>query len=236
MVVPGRWLVVMVAALGMTAGCHRTFKGSAVQPNPLEQPLETLRVSEPIVIVTHDMELARPRPAGPGAMTALVVNQPYDLLNIARFTVVSRDRLRFHVQIEHKWKDYADVGGWRAWIVDSKGRRYLPEEIEARKPDLIVHMWDYEIRSVRRNAGMSGDGPVGDIVAVNNDGYKDRQPLGSMSLFRGRGDYVFHGRDIFTPDLRWITLVVERNGMAFTFTWKFADPGPASTDERVVAR
>ena len=65
MAVPWRWLVVMVA-LGTTAACHRTFKGTAVQPNPLRQPLETLRVSEPIVIVTKDMELNKPRPAGPG--------------------------------------------------------------------------------------------------------------------------------------------------------------------------
>ncbi len=224
MVVSWRGLVVVVAALGMTAGCHRTFKGTAVQPNPLDQPLETLRISEPIVIVTHDIELSRPRPAGLGGAT-LMVREPYDLKNVASFSVVSRDRLRFHVQLEHKWKEYADLGTWQAWIVDSKGRRYLPEQIDSRKPDLIVHMWDYEVRSVRRDAGMSGDGPVGNITSVNDDGYRDRQPLGSMSLFRGRGDYVFHARDIFTPDLRWITLVVERNGVAFTFTWKFTDDG-----------
>ncbi|HTM23332.1 MAG TPA: hypothetical protein VL172_22575 [Kofleriaceae bacterium] len=221
--------MVVVVALGTAAGCHRTFKGSAVQPNPLRQPLETLRVSEPITIVTRDMELVRPRPAGAGSMAALIHNEPYNLENRASFTVVSRDRLRFHVQLEHKWKDYADVGGWQAWIMDSRGRRYLPEEIEARKPDLVVFMWDVEVRSVSRNA-------FGDITSVADDGYKNRQPLGSMSLFRGRGDYVFHGRDIFTPDLRWITLIVERPGMAFTFTWKFDDSAGTSDPRQVVTR
>jgi hypothetical protein len=221
----------VVMALGGTVACHRTFKGSAVQPNPLRQPLETLRISEPITIVTRDIELVKPRAAGPGAMASLVHNEPYHLQNKASFTVVSRDRLRFHVQLEHKWKAYADLGEWQAWIMDSKGRRYLPEEIDSRKPDLIVFMWDYEIRSVRRNA--SG---MGDIVSMSDDGYKNRQPLGSMSLFRGRGDYVFYARDIFTPDIEWIRLIVERRGMAFTFTWKFADPPGTSSAHRVVAR
>ena len=85
-------------------------------------------------------------------MASVIHNEPYDLENRASFTVVSRDRLRFHVQIEHKWKEYADLEGWQAWIIDSRGRRYLPEQIDSRKPDLIVFMWDQEIRSVRRNA------------------------------------------------------------------------------------
>jgi hypothetical protein len=230
MAVPWRWLVVVVGVLGSGAGgCHRTFKGSAVQPNPLRQPLETLRISEPITIVTQDMELTRPEPAAPGAMASVIVNRPVKLHNIASFTVVSRDRLRFHVQFEHKWKEYADLEGWQAWIIDSRGRRYLPEQIDSRKPDLIVFMWDQEVRSVRRNA-------FGDITSMADDGYKNRQPLGSMSMFRGRGDYVFYGRDIFTPDIRWMTLIVERRGMAFTFTWKFADPPGTSGPRGVVAR
>jgi signal peptidase I len=139
--------------------------------------------------------------------------------------------LRFHVQLEHKWKEYADLGGWQAWILDSRGRRYLPEQIDSRKPDLVVFMWDQEVRSVSRNYGDRGD-----IVSMADDGYKNRQPLGSLSMFRGRGDYVFYARDIFTPDIRWITLIVERRGMAFTFTWKFADPPGTSSPRRVVAR
>jgi len=241
MVVVRRMTVVVIAALAGAAGCHRTFKGTAVQPNPLRQPLETLRVSEPIVVITHDMELNVPRPiTGPPPNgrpgTSYLRTEPYDLRNIASFTVVSRDRLRFHVQLEHKWQEYADLAEWQAWILDSRGRRWLPEQIESRKPKVVVEMWDYEVQSVQRNS-------FGDIVAVNEDGYRNRQPLGSLALFRGQGDYVFHGQDIFTPDLRWIMLVVERNGMAFTFTWKFADeatsPGPraASTlPERRVMR
>lgn len=211
--------LVIVAALLLAPGCHRVFKGKVTQPNPLAQPNETLRESEPITIVTGDMELYMPQPAE-GYGGSLMRNQRYPLQNRASFTVVSRDRLRFHVQLEHKWRDYANLNGWQAWIVDDKGRRYLPEAVEANDASHVVHMWDYETRSVQRDR--TG---YGDIVAINQDGHKRRQTLGSLSVFRGRGDYVFYDRNIFTPDVKWITLVVERRGVAFTFTWRFTDDG-----------
>lgn len=217
----------MVGALSMTAGCHREFKGDVTQPNPLASPTETLRESEAITIVTGDMDLYVPRQDPEQQNGSLSKNDRYPLINRASFTVVSRDRLRFHVQIEHKWQEYADLNSWQAWIVDDKGRRYLPEAIEARDAKHVVSMWDREVRSVRRNQ-------FGDITHIANDGFKRRQTLGSLSVFRGLGDYVFYARDIFTPDVKRLTLVVERSGVAFTFTWKFdedgnptAVPGPA---------
>ena len=62
-------------------------------------------------------------------------------------------------------------------------------------------------------------------MQINNDGYKDRQPLGNLSVFRGRGDYVFYRRDIFGPDVRSMSLSLTRSGVTFKFTWKFADDG-----------
>ncbi|HUH06118.1 MAG TPA: hypothetical protein VML75_29215 [Kofleriaceae bacterium] len=211
--------LVVIAALLAAPGCHRVFKGKVTQPNPLSQPNETLRISEPITIITGDMELNMPQPAE-GYGGSLMRNQRYPLQNRASFTVVSRDRLRFHVQLEHKWRDYANLKGWQAWIIDDKGRKYLPEAVEADDARHVVHMWDYETRSVQRDS--SG---YGDIVAINQDGHKRRQTLGSLSVFRGRGDYVFYDRNIFTPDVKSITLVVERRGVAFTFTWRFVDEG-----------
>jgi len=207
--------LVLAAALCCGAGCHKVFRGRATQPNPLSHPNETLRVSEPITIVTGDMELEVPRPPGVGN-ASLLKKDRYPLKNVASFTVVSRDRLRFHVQLEHKWEEWADLHNWDASIVDSEGRRFVPERVERGDPKVVVFMWDYEVRSYRRDS-------FGDIAHVNNDGHRRRQPLGSLSLFRGKGDYVFYSRDIFTPDTKWITLVVERPGMAFAFTWKFAD-------------
>jgi hypothetical protein len=210
----GAWLVGAVVALGTVAGCHRTFHGSVSQPNPLLHPHEMLRESEPITIVTGDMELEAPRVQG------VLRRQRWPLNNVAAFTVVSRDRLRFHVQIEHKWSEWAMVDSWTAYLIDDRGRRYLPEAIERVSDAHVVMMWDYETRSVRRNA-------FGDIVAIADDGHRRRNPLGSLSVFRGRGDVVFYAHDLFTPDVRSLTLVLERTGVAFAFTWRFAEDAPA---------
>ena len=76
--------------------------------------------------------------------------------------------------------------------------------------------YERERRTAKRNA-------FGDIIQINDDGYKDRQPLGSLSVFRGRGDFVFYSRDIFGPEVRWMTLELSRSGITFRYTWKFTD-------------
>ena len=101
-------------------------------------------------------------------------------------------------------------------------------------------MWDFETRSVRYSQGYDSQGNGrGNITGIANDGYKHPNHLGNLSVFRGQGDFVFYSRDIFTPRLKWMTLVVERRGVAFTFTWKFVDdrPDTAAVDtEQIAAR
>ena len=80
-------LALLVVAASAT-GCSRTFKGVAVQPNPLVDQAETLRESEKITIVRGDMELLEPEAARPAQRATLVHNHKYPLLNEARFTVV----------------------------------------------------------------------------------------------------------------------------------------------------
>jgi hypothetical protein len=219
---PSGVLGLVLGGLAAAGGCSRTFQSSVTQPNPLSQPLETLRESEEIVIVTGDMELNVPR-GGTNSGGAVLVDDRYPLMNAARFTVVSRDRLRFHLQLEHKWQEWTDVKGWDAWLEDDQGRRYEPQEIDQRSDKHIVKMWDYEQRSAVRD-------DFGDIVHINNDGYKRRQTLGSLSVFRGRGDLVFYHRNIFNPRVKSLTLHLERQGTHFEFKWRFAD------DHRVALR
>src|SRR4029079_17369351 len=147
------------------------------------QPLETLRESEELIIVTGDMELNVPR-GGSNSGGSVLVDDRYPLMNTARFTVISKDRLRFHIRLEHKWQEWTELSGWSAYLEDDQGRRYDPAEIDQRSDRHIVKMWDYERRSAVRD-------DFGDIVRVNNDGYKRRQTLGSLSVFRGQGDLVF---------------------------------------------
>jgi hypothetical protein len=209
-------VTVVVALVGGAVGCNKTLRASVTQPNPLAHPNEILYQSEPVEIITRDMELVAPRPDDGAGDAHLLIPEKMPLHNIARFTIVSRDRLRFHLQIEHKWEEWADVSTWRAHLIDDRGRVYRPEAVEKSSDKHVVVMWDMETRSVQRNR-------FGDIVRVNSDGWKRRQPLGSLSLFRGRGDFVFYAKDLFHRDVRSLTLVVDRGSMAFQFTWKFTD-------------
>jgi hypothetical protein len=208
-------VIALATALG-AAGCARTFSAEVRQPNPLEAANETLRESEPVIIVTGDMELEQPRAPEPTQRVTVARNKRYPLENVATFTLVSRDRLRFHLQIEHKWKEWADPTSWEVYLVDDQGHEYLPESVEHANTKHLVSMWDREQRTARRNI-------YGDVVAINEDGWKHRQSLGSLSVFRGRADFVFYKRDIFRPDIRKLTLVVRRSEQAFKFSWNFAD-------------
>jgi hypothetical protein len=227
-------LIVGFVVAGMASGCGRTFKGEAVQPNPLANPTETLRESEKITIVTGDMELAAPANAnedytsmsgGSETQRARVARpNKYPLINQASFTIVSRDRLRFHVQIDHKWQEWADLETWDVYLVDDSGRRWVPESVEHAKTKIMTTMWDREQRTALcSSAGRDATGNCFNTVGYADDGWRRRQTLGSLSVFRGKADFVFYERDLFHPNVRSLKLVVSRPGNAFDFTWKFRD-------------
>jgi hypothetical protein len=232
----GRWtrarvlvpILVVVAAGGM-AGCHRTFKGQATQPNPLANPNETLRQSEPITIITGDMELDAPLPAESGYTSetqraSVARPRRYPLINQASFTIVSRDRLRFHVQVDHKWEEWADLRTWDVELIDDRGRRWAPESVEHAKIRIITKMWDREQRTaICSSAGRDARGNCFNTVGFADDGWRRRQTLGSLSVFRGKADFVFYQRNMFSPDVRSLRLTVRRPGETFQFTWNFQD-------------
>lgn len=220
------WVVLAAASLvvGSVAatGCNRTFTGQAVQPNPLAQQGVSPRESVPIVIVTGDKDLPKiPTASGSGG-AVWVDYEPYPLRNVARFTVVSRDRLRFHVHLEHKWEEYANPSNWDAHLIIDHHDVHVPEDVDSRPGSHVSKMWDYEQRSVIKNR-------YRDIVWVNNDGYKRRVPLYSMTLFQGDGDFVFYDRDIFTPSVKSVRLVLKHRATAFEFTWRFDEAGEVET-------
>lgn len=201
--------------LAASGACHKTLSARVVQPNPLCQPLETLRQSETADIVTGDHELRAPE-VGSASAGSLLGSRPIQLHNKAAFKVVSRDRLRFRLQVEHKWREWADIGGWRAYLIDDRGRRYEPEHAETGSNQHVVSMWDYETRSVVRDR-------YGDVARVNDDGHENRKPLGSVSYFRGNSSLAFYARDLFTAELESLTLVLERPGMSLRWTWRFTE-------------
>ena len=222
----------MLLAVVAVAGCTRTFAKDAVQPNPLLNPTETLRNSQTITIITGDMELDQPVSYGCSAQAAcnsasIAHSARYPLFNAASFTMVSRDRLRFHVQIDHKWEEWADLKTWEVYLLDDQGHRYIPESVEHAHTKVMTMMWDREQR--RAICDSHGTDAKGDCL--NTIGWDENpgtakvmhQTLGTLSVFRGNADFVFYQRDIFTPELKWMKLVVKRSGEAFEFTWHFTD-------------
>lgn len=205
----------VVAVLAM--GCSRTFTARVVQSHPLALAAGDVRVSEPAEIKLGDMELRVPPPPPPGKQVTQARPEQYPLVNVATFSMVSRDRLRFHVQLEHKWPTWADLRTWEVYLVDGDGHRYEPEGIDRAQQSHKTSSWDNELRTAQRNQ-------YGDIVAYNQDGWKRRTPLGMMSVFTGRADVVFYQPDLVTADLSSVRLVVTRPGTTLEFRWDFRPP------------
>ena len=208
-------------------GCSRTFEAVAVQPNPLVHPTETLTTSEKVTIVTGDLDLETPAPPNSVGNASQVHNKRYPLINQASFSMVSRDRLRFHVQLDHKWEEWADPTQWNIELTDDRGHRWSPESTEHVRTRLMTTMWDRETRSaICATPGPNGRDGRGDCiqtVGMADDGWRNRQALGNISVFRGNADFTFYQRDIMNPGVRWYRLKVSRTGQAFEFTWRFQD-------------
>ena len=200
-------LFVLVASLG---GCSRPLQATAVQPNPVLMTMEPARRPESarlwIYVGTQDMD----------ALKIIMANS-------ARFTVISRDRLRFHVTVEHKWEEFADVTTWEVWLEDESGRRYLPESKELNHNKNKSDFIDYERRTAHYTLG--DDSLHGDITHVDNDPWNQRVVLRTIDRYHGEGDYSFTGPDILDRDRRKLVLVMKRDGVEYRYVWNFAD-GP----------
>lgn len=194
------WLVAAGVLAG--TGCAKTLGASTTQPNPLALPsTEVLRESQHLHIEVRDMEIPR----------------TFRLRNSAYFAVISKDRLRFHVTLVHKWDEMTDVANWDVYLVDDRGRVFRPERKERRRQRFRTTMWDYEQRTARYSH-------FGDVVGTRNDGHRRRTHLASVDVYQGEGDYVFYARDIFGPRVKRLTLVMRHGSLEYRFTWNFTDP------------
>src|SRR5687767_2504389 len=117
----------------LLAGCSRTLQATAHQPNPLKYPKDTLRESAKLFIYVGHQDM--------DSIKTIMANS-------ARFVVVSKDRLRFHITIEHKWEEWADVNSWQVWLEDETGKRYHPEAKELSKNRNKSDYFEYDRRQI----------------------------------------------------------------------------------------
>ena len=106
--------VLLLASL--VSGCTATWTASTTQPRLILGAGMELRRSVPLSIVVRDMELPR----------------ALKLKNEAYYTMVSRDRVTFHVTFHHKWDDMADLRTWDIYLEDERGWQLIPEEVDQR--------------------------------------------------------------------------------------------------------
>jgi hypothetical protein len=77
----------------------------------------------------------------------------WPLKTSASWTMVSRDDLLFHIEVDHKWLDYVDLAEWRAELVDDQGRVYTPKAVEHRHARIIYSGTDDSAVTVYRGNG-----------------------------------------------------------------------------------
>lgn len=187
------WALLAVQ-LGPALACNRAWSADTLTPPITLGTTLDARTSLPAVIEMHDMELPR----------------TMALLNSVYFVAVSKDRLRFHVTLHHKWEDMSDPTRWRVWIEDDRGHVYHPAACDRRVIRPVTRMYDAYVS----------------------------QPFLSFTVYKGDGDYVFHRRDLVRKDMRWLTLVMKRPGYEYRYRWSFVDaePPPAEAAANRVRR
>ena len=207
-----KWILVALLLTSITAeaGCNTTWASNAVQPQLTLGHGDIARTSLTNEILMRDMELSR----------------RVFLANSAYFVVVSKDRLRFHVRLVHKWKSIADPARWRVWLEDEHGNKFYPEAIDSRyitratRVEIMAH--DYYTVAFKVG-GLEKQNSFPLLSTGNRD----------LPVWRGDGDYTFYKRDIYKATGKKLTLVMSRLGYTFRYSWKFvADPELAEIEQR----
>jgi hypothetical protein len=117
-----------VALAWGAAGCRSQWAVKTTQPSLMLRADKVTRTSRRLTIVRRDMEMRAPRRIS----NMYYVAVPRPLYNTAYYVVVSRDRFRFHLTLNHKWESMSDVRTWETWVEDERGVRHIPEHIAQR--------------------------------------------------------------------------------------------------------
>ncbi|MDP2693005.1 MAG: hypothetical protein Q8O88_05190 [bacterium] len=191
---------ILICIISLFSACSTTFKTSRVQLNPLyfASNKDLVKESDSLKIIKGDQEL-----------------RTYKTVSYGKFVIVSRDRLKFKVELTHKWKAYAEACDWKTTIkID--GKTYKPA-CDRRSVDTITWMWSEENRRVvSRNI-------YGDPLEI--EGF-ERNPttLQSITIFVGKASLDLYEKNIITKNTKHIELRMQKNLTIYLFVWDLKKP------------
>lgn len=127
----------------------------------------------------------------------------FRLPNTAKVVLVTKDRIRARVRFIHRWQGMTDMNRWKAWLEDDEGNVLYPSAVEKRTTSFINELVVPDRDQLRRKTGFVYRIPV--------------------NLYDGGGDYVFYRENLYRRDLNSLTLVLQRRGYQFRYTWHFVE-------------
>ena len=176
-----RWLA-LGAALVCGTACKTHWTAEVTQPALQLEAGKVGRTSWPLAIVLRDMEM-----------------RYVPLANTAYYVAVSRDRLRFHVTLLHKWESMSDLRTWQAWVEDDSGAHHALEELQQQ----ITQIGFEQVGLVR--------------TALRNFARVQQVPI-----YRGVADFTIYSRDVSAA--RRVILVLRRPGYEYRYVWRSEAP------------
>jgi hypothetical protein len=179
-----RRLLFAFALVSFVAGCRSTFTSQVAQPELVLGATDEARTSLPLEIVTRDMEFPR----------------GVKLANTAYFVAVSRDRIKFHVELQHKWDTMCDLREWSVVVEDGWGRHHVPETIDQRRVHPITLT-------------------PADTHYVGWNGH----------YFTGKADISIYRRELIRAATNRVTLILRRPGYEYRYVWRFVDEDEDAT-------
>lgn len=189
----------ILLSLLFICGCHQTFKVKTIQMNPvyyLGNP-EILNISQKLPIIRGNMSIGH-----------------FKMVSYANFVIISRDRIRFNVELTNVWRDLSRVCEWesKVYIDDVE---YVPE-CDKGGIKMYTKTWDQEHRRVKRNH-------FGEIVYV--EPYeRNPTPLDTITIHVGKGYLNFYKRDMLTKTTKKIALKLRKKNVTYWFVWKLVKP------------
>jgi hypothetical protein len=198
-----RWILLLAVA-----GCSITTREArAIMPHPTRSPpvgveadqlahTDDLPASVPLYIYQRNYQLRR----------------DYQLRNSARFVVVNRDRLRFHVGMVGYEDDTADTSSWTVWLEDETGRHLAPESRDVGKLNRIVVSWR-----------LYPYPPGGTAWCREPPCFSRLEPNQVFEVYEGTADYSFSDPGLGTAKHQLVSLVLRKGRDEYRYTWRFGD-------------